>query len=216
MIFPNQTSPDTNKTTSSIPPPLNIPPSRARRQLAARLAAKKAEAANNDPDAADNAALEVASTLPTNPGEEIRAPDDTITPPSESGLEVSGLRTMPAGGASRFSGLFGGSDDSSSSGDEVGFDEDDAGRDLTIGRDGGDYEDTDGGWAKGRIPSSTTAAKERTPLSDEEEDEDLGPELDAKLVLEESRRRGPFADPVGGSDSSEEEELVEIRPRRTS
>lgn len=139
-----------------------------------------------------------------------------FTPPGESGLEVSGLRAVPAGGASRFSGLFGGSDDSSSSGDEVGFDEDDAGRDLTLGRDGDDYEDTDGGWAKGRRPS-TTEAKERTPLSDEEEDEDLGPELDAKLVLENRRKDGPFADPVvGGSDSSEDEELVEIRPRRTS
>ena len=210
----HQTSPDTNKATSSIPPPLNIPPSRARRQLAARLAAKKAEAANSDPDAADNVALDVASTLPTNPGEEIRAPDEVLTLPGESGLEVSGLRTIPSGGASRFSGLFGSSDSSSSS-DEVGFDEDDAGRDITIGREGDDYEDTDGGWAKGRRPS-TTEAKERTPLSDEEEDEDLGPELDAKLVLEESRRRGPFADPVGGSDSSEEEELVEIKPRRSS
>jgi hypothetical protein len=125
-------------------------------------------------------------------------------------------------GASRFSGLFG-SDDSSSSGEDVGFDEDDAGRDLTVSRDGDDFEEPDPpGYqasharrgSKGRRPS-TIEAKERTPLDDgEEDDEDLGPELDAKLVLNE--RRGPFADPEGGGSSSDEEELVEIRPRRTS
>lgn len=178
------------------------------------MAKKKAEAAGNDPDATDHVALQAASTLPTEPGEETLSPGDVITPPGESGLEATGLRTLPAGGASRFSGLFAGSDDSSSSGDDMGFDEDDAGRDLTMGREGDDFEDTDGGWAKGRRPS-TTEAKERT-LLDDEDDEDLGPELAAKLVLEDRNRKGPFADPVGGSDSSEEEELVEIRPRRTS
>jgi hypothetical protein len=147
----------------------------------------------------------------------------TGSPEEREGLEVTGLRTVGGmgEGASRFSGLFGGSDDSSSSGDDLGFDEDDAGRDLTVGRDGDDFEAPDSaglpGYSsrKGRRPS-TTEAKERTLLDDDEDDEDLGPELDAKLVLGE---RGPFADPVdvnARSDSSEEEELVEIRPRRTS
>lgn len=120
-------------------------------------------------------------------------------------------------GASRFSGLFG-SDDSSSSGEDVSFDEDDAGRDVTLGREGDDFEEPDPpGYAVGsgrKARPSTFEAKERRPLDDgEEDDEDLGPELDAKLVL---RDRGPFADPEDGGSSSEEEELVEIRPRRTS
>jgi len=115
-------------------------------------------------------------------------------------------------GASRFSGLFG-SDDSSSSGEDVGFDEDDAGRDVTLGREGDDFEETDPpGYRARKERPSTIEAKERTPIDDGEDDEDLGPELDAKLVL----NQGPFADPEGGGSSSDEEELVEIRPRRTS
>ena len=143
---------------------------------------------------------------------------DTSSGDEESGLQVTGLRTL-GGGASRFSGLFG-SDDSSSSGEDVGFDEDDAGRDLTLGEEHEDLDPDPSGYharrgSKGRRPS-TTEAKERTPLDDEEGDEDLGPELDAKLVLG-GGRRGVFVEPEGaGSSSEEEEELVEIRPRRTS
>ena len=144
---------------------------------------------------------------------------DTSSGDEESGLQVTGLRTL-GGGASRFSGLFG-SDDSSSSGEDVGFDEDDAGRDLSLGEEHEEPEDPTGyqsharRGSKGRRPS-TTEAKERTPLDDEEGDEDLGPELDAKLVLG-GGRRGVFVEPEGaGGSSSEEEELVEIRPRRIS
>lgn len=221
-----QTSPESSKNGGpSIPPPLNIPPSRARRQLAARLAKKKAEANEYaDPDAADNVALETASKLPENPDESAidlgPAAERDIS--ESSGLQITGLRTVS--GASRFSGLFGGSDDSSSSDGETGFDEDEAGRDPTLERSEGDYEDQgaeDSPSLAGRKRSeknrrpSTTEAKERTPLYDEDDDEaaDLGPALDAKLVL----GGGLSADPVDvHDDSSEEDELVEIRPRRTS
>ena len=176
-------------------------------QLAARLAKKKAEAAEaSDPDAADNVALEAASQLSEEPSETMI---DLGNPPERdvqnSGLQISGLRK--GGAASKFSGLFNASDDSSSDG-EQSFDEDDAGRDLTLSRSGGDYEE-DANNAGSQRRQYTTEAKERTPL-DDEDDEDLGEAIDAKLVL----GGGPFADPT--EDSSDDDELVEIRPRRTS
>lgn len=140
-------------------------------------------------------------------------------------MQITGLRTV--GGASRFSGLFSESDDSSSSEGDVGFDEDDAGRDETLGRVEGDFEgenETGGAYQRSRKDSkdrrpSTTEAKERTPLdSDEEEDNedggDLGRAFESKLAI---GAEGPFADPVDINDnSSDEDELVELRPRRTS
>lgn len=224
-------SPESSKTGApSIPPPLNIPPSRARRQLAARLARKQAEAAeaDEDPDAADSLAVEAASHLPEDPSE---GDDVDLGPAAEreiqeagGGLQITGLRTVGGigGTASRFSGLFGGSDDSSSSGeeDDEDFDENEAGRDATVGRPEGDYEgDSSGDLGRRRADKnrrpSTTEAKSRTPLDDEDDDEDvadLGQAVDAKLVL---GREGVFADPTEDS-SDEEDELVEIRPRRTS
>lgn len=209
--------------------------SRARRQLARRLEAKKAEATRNaDPDAADSVALETANQLPDEPYEQMldlntgSNDDDDV---DDSGLQITGLRTVGGigGSASRFSGLFGGSDDSSSSGDDIGFDEDDAGRDETLGRPEGDYEDLDepssGSASRQRIQAvhrrpSTTEAKQRTPLDDEDDDDDdeaadLSQAFDSKLAM---RSEGPFADPidVDESTSSDEDELVEIRPRRTS
>lgn len=230
MLSALQTSPDSKSGIPSIPPPLKIPPSRARRQLARRLAAKKAVAVENaDPDAADQAALEATNALPDDAGDlpiDISAADRDV---EEAGLQITGLRTVGgAGSASRFSGLFSGSDDSSSSDDDIGFDEDDAGKDETIGRAEGDFEGSDDGFgetsqfrwrrrdSRGRRPS-TTEAKERTPLDDDEEDEDaadLGRAFDAKLAI---GAEGPFADPIDVNDgSSDEDELVEIRSRRTS
>lgn len=233
-----QASPESSKI-DSIPPPLNIPPSRARRQLAARLAAKKeASAAESDPDAADSAALDVASRLPQNPDEgdidlgpaterEIREGTSASSP--TSGLNITGLRTVSGLGetASRVSGLFGGSDSSDDSNSYGDLDEDDAGRDLTANRPEGDYEDSSTAERMSPVDAArrqkprrpgTTEAKERVPLDDEDEDaESLGKVLDAKLVLAGDDDRGPFADPVDmRDDSSDEDELVEIRPRRTS
>jgi len=255
-------SPDNKTGVPSIPPPLNIPPSRARRQLAARLAAKKeANAAENaaDPDAADSAALEAAGMMDEEPGEMSMAEERGMLESGGGGegLNITGLRTVSGLGAtaSRFSGLFSGSDDDSSdSGDEGGggdgygggygaYDEDDAGRDVTVGREGGDFEvDEAEGMSpaghgaagnaaarrraererKGRRPS-TTEAKERVALMSDDEDEVVGGM--GKMVLGEGKAEGgPFADPedmegvdtrVEG-DSSDEEQLVEIKPRRTS
>lgn len=177
---------------------------------------------NADPDAADHVPLETANTLPEDPDDH---PID-LSSIEEAGLQITGLRTVSGmtGSASRFSGLFSGSDDSSSSDDEIGFDEDDAGKDETIARAAGDFEVDDDSsgltqrWSRrdsrDRRPS-TTEAKERTPLDDgEDEAADLGRAFDAKLAI---GAEGPFADPVDVNDnSSDEDELVEIRPRRTS
>lgn len=191
----------------------------------------------------DSAALEVASHLPENPDEgdidlgpaterEIRESTSASSP--TSGLNITGLRTVGGLGqtASRVSGLFTGSDSSDDSNGYGDFDEDDAGRDLTANRPEGDYEDSTAEnmspvgssssaaqrRQKPRRPS-TTEAKERFPLDndDEEDAESLGKAIDAKLVLSGDDDRGPFADPVDlRDDSSDEDELVEIRPRRTS
>lgn len=191
--------------------------------MARRLAAKNSAAVPNaDLNAADNVALESASTLPEDPDEhpiDLSVADGDV---EEAGLQVTGLRTV--GGASRFSGLFSGSDDSSSSDDDINFDEDDAGKDETIARAEGDFEGDDdnsgfsGRWNRKYSPArrpSTTEAKERTPLDDDEDEAaDLGRAFDAKLAI---GAEGPFADPIDVNDnSSDEDELVEIRPRRTS
>ncbi|KAK5114401.1 hypothetical protein LTR85_010223 [Meristemomyces frigidus] len=220
--------------SSSIPPPLNIPPSRARRQLAARLAQRKkaAEASEMDPDAADSAALETASQLPDEPNEIDLGPATEKEIRESTGLQITGLRTLGASGsASRFSGLFG-SDDSSSSEEDTEFDEDMTGRDATIGRAEGDFEQEDDAVAAGGVGRrrsqrggkdrrpSTTEAKERTPLDDEDEEDDaaaadLGVAMDRKLHFGDNE--GPFADPLEiEEESSDDDELVEIRPRRTS
>nr|POE47295.1 hypothetical protein CFP56_00627 [Quercus suber] len=156
------TTHDGASTTPSIPPPLNIPPSRARLQLAARLAAKKKEEEEEeeeevdasglpDPDAADAAAVELAQHVPTEPND--IDPDRELS--AATGLQITGLRGSLRGSAaaasgSRFTGLFSSSDSSSSGGgsdddddDERNrFNEDKAGRDETSSRPGDDYETT--------------------------------------------------------------------------
>ena len=264
IFLQTQASSESHKTTggpSIAPPPLNIPPSRARRQLAARLAARKEaeDAAENgdDPDAADAAAVEAAELMDASPEEG----DIDLRPATErsineglsgeeerpEGLNITGLRTVAGlgGAAGRFAGLFTHSDDDSSPGssDEDGDsgvgdsgNEDDAGRDITANRPEGDYEDVA---AESMSPAaasvarrregkarrqSTTEAKERVALDDGEEDEGLAGDLRERLVIGEDGPdggeddRGPFADPVDmrASSSSDEDELVEIRPRRVS
>lgn len=218
-------SPDSVKAGgASIPPPLNIPPSRARRQLAARLAKKKAEAAEDaDPDAADHAALDVAHQLSEEPGEgDIDLGPATELDIEESGLQITGLRTpkLTSGTASRVQGLFGASDDSSSS-EEGDVDEDGVGRDATLSREEADYQEsveTADGFARRsketRRPS-TTEAKQRTPLDDDDDETaGLGSAMERKLAIS---GEGPFADPVDADEgSSDEDEMVEMRPRRTS
>ncbi|KAK3110822.1 sporulation-induced protein [Teratosphaeriaceae sp. CCFEE 6253] len=187
---------------STIPPPLNIPPSRARRQLAARLAQKQKEAeADGDPDAADGEAVELAERMPEegfgHGGGGLPGADEDGEGEGDGGLQITGLRTglVARGSASRFSGLFGSESSSSgededededADGDEGGFDGDGAGRDETAARPEGDYEDpsaSGGGGGAGRRrklrtedrrPSTTTVAAERKPLDDGDEDEEDG------------------------------------------
>lgn len=214
----SQDPPNTKGANASVPPPLNIPPSRARRQLAARLAQRKkeAEAAETDPDAVDHAALETAHQLPEEPSDLDLGPA-TEKELREAGLQITGLRP---GDASKFSGMFDSDEDSSDS----DLDEDEAGRDETLGREGGDYDDPDtAGVGRRRSQKqrhrrpSTTEAKERKPLDDDDDDDDEGDISAAfgkKMVLNESE--GPFADPEEMEDEDSEDELVEIKPRRSS
>lgn len=86
------------------PPPLQIPPSRARRQFAARLAQRKAalEAANRERD---------ISTEPSDTFEE-----GLIASPEEARLDEPKGKESGKGGPERFSNLFSG--DSSDEDDE--------------------------------------------------------------------------------------------------
>ena len=235
---------------SSIPPPLNIPPSRARRQLAARLAQRKreAEAVDLDPDAADAVALETASQLPEEPRAIDLGPATDRAMSEATGLQITGLRPvggLQSGSASRFSGLFG-SDDSSSSGEEEEEeeeDDDDDDEEEESAHEGGaagpkgsehaaqgEFLAPVGGVGRRRSQRaagkdrrpSTTEAKERTLLDDDEDDEDLSA-ADLGEVMDRSLHfgndgEGPFADPVemDEEEDSSEDELVEIKPRKTS
>ncbi|OQO11223.1 hypothetical protein B0A48_05479 [Cryoendolithus antarcticus] len=220
-----QNSPKDNKT---LPPPLNIPPSRARRLLAQRLAQKK-ENTEHDPDAADATAIETANQLPLEP--DSLATDlgpATERELQEAGLHISGLDTVAQDRAA--TGSSDGAQDiddinSSDCTDGSSDDED------SLLRHSGDDDVDESGLLRRRSQKqrqrrpSTTEAKERHMLdsSDEEEEEDEEGEgmesaFDRKLVLGE----GPFADPVGEGSSdgdeggSSEEEVVEMKVRRAS
>jgi len=179
----------------------------------------------------DALAVETASHLREEP-EELDL--GAVSPQAGAGLQLTGIRSaagggLPSGSASKFSGLFG-SDSSSSEEDEDFDDEGDAGRDATLGRPEGEYGDAGSGSSssgsvgrrrsqKGRRPS-TTEAKQRTPLSDDDDDEEedeLSSGFENRLRFGESRGEGPFADPEAEeASSSDEDDMVEIRPRRTS
>lgn len=229
--------------------PLNIPPSRARRTLAARLAQRNQDkSSNDDPDAADASALEVASDLPEEPWEL----SNMAQAQDPEGLQITGLRTVSGashlsrGSRSKFSGLFSSSDDSDNDddddddddddNDDSSLDEDEAGRDHTLTREGGEYEDESPSAPRRRRSirrPNTTEAAVRRPLDDGDtsssEDleisdlpDDLPDSLERKLVLEAAAQGGPFADPPSGfgdggiddDDDSSEDELVEIRSVR--
>ncbi|KAI6794448.1 hypothetical protein KC332_g16967 [Hortaea werneckii] len=212
-------SPDAGKT-GSVPEPLKIPPSRARRQLQARLDAKKEkEPDRNDPDAEDAAAVETATLLPNEPDDL----DDNLGaggPQSPEG-PITGVKTVRGmkESGSKFSGLFG----SDSSDDEDEDDDDDeatpAGYDHPgVDRPPGTAEGPQGQDSSGvgrrnsqkdRRPS-TTEAKERQPLSDEDEDVAAAEQMEQLRINE---TRGSFTYP---DDDSSDDDMVEIRPRRTS
>jgi len=197
-----------------------------------------------DPDAADGEAVRFAQELPEEPRGVDLGGGGLVEGGEVAGLQITGLRSLgQRGSASRFSGLFGSEDSSSEDGDE---DEEEAGGDVGRGEAGGKaeggFEGTEAAGAvaaggvgrrrsQGERRPSTTEAKERKPLDDEDDDEDEdedgavdlgahGTGAQHQLHLGE----GPFADPVEMSseddeddDDNSEDELVEIRPtRRTS
>lgn len=149
---------------------------------------------------------------------EIDLDDATVNPDGHNTFEVTGLRTLGAGmtTSSKFSGLFSSSDDEDSSGSDRSYDEDEAGRDLTLNRAEGEHEGSEEMRKPPRRPrrQSTTEAKTRKPLDDgDDEVLELARDVDRKMMLGQSE--GPFADPEG-EDNSSEDELVEIKTRRTS
>lgn len=141
------------------------------------------------------------------------------------GLNITGLRTVSGLGAtaSRFSGLFSGSnsdDDSDSDsghGDEVDADDSNEREDEAEGMSPAAASASVGGRGVRRTPS-TTEAKERMALFEDDEDEVAEVGKGVRGMVLGGEDRGPFADPVemGDGSSEEEEELVEIRTRRTS
>ncbi|KAK4502235.1 hypothetical protein PRZ48_005660 [Zasmidium cellare] len=209
--LPNTDSPDANKTTSSVAP-LNIGPSRARRTLQRRLAERQEREGDGDGDD-DQPEIDLDHATP----EDERG---------ESGLQITGLRTVSGAGSharlGRFGGLFvgGSSDEEEESHSDDSDDEGHAGRDETLFREGGDYE---GAGGRRRRPS-TTEAKERLPLSDDEgeevSDEALAREMQRRLSVGVGEGEGGEGllggDDEEEEDSSDDEGLVEIRTRRTS
>jgi hypothetical protein len=142
---------------------------------------------------------------------------------SASGLQITGLRTVSGGqgAAGRFSGLFSSSDSSEEDDGEgsSGSDEGDAGRDNTVGRAEGDFEQ---GERRPKRRPSTTEAKERRAIDDFDDDDN-----------NDGMGKGVFGVPRGnntpgvggmneedqgssGSSESDDEGMVEIRTRRSS
>lgn len=167
-----------------------------------------------------------------------------------SGLQITGLRgTLGAGAGERsaaghFTGLFSSSDDDesdSSDEEEEEEDEGDAGRDLTVGREEGDFEVEERRRrrrkGKGRRPS-TTERKERGSIDDDDDDDDddendddddenmtdgindgkvFGlPPRGNKGSLRGSGQGEEESSGSGEGSSSDDEGMVEIRTRRSS
>lgn len=202
-------SPDGNLNAPSVQP-LNIPPSRARRTLQERLLRRTQAQSGGGGGRGGNAGDE-----PDGEGEG-GAPEIDLdaAEPAHDGLEISGvMRTMRPGTSHKFSGLFTTSSDEDGDDSSEG-DEDDAGRDLTVGREGGDFEDDD---VEGERVGLQTRATGRRLLDDDDEE---GEEGGGRRLSLSAGEGGPFADSAGeedeGEDSSGDEGMVEIRTRRTS
>lgn len=230
---------------------MNVAPSRARRQLAVRLAQRQKETTDIeslDPDAADPIALETSEELPIEPLSNL--PDLDLSAPTERelqeaglpGLQISGLRlhgssqaASQATAVDRFSGFGSGLDSdsdsdarssSSSASAEDSEDDDDDEMEIEQRRRQQYREDfaTNDSPRKGRRPS-TTEAKYRIPLDEDEGAAAAAATADRGVsrsgMATEGEAESPFADPVELSedstdDSSDEGDVVEIRPRRIS
>lgn len=150
-----------------------------------------------------------------------------------SGLQITGLRTVSGSGAAgRFSGLFSSSDSSDDDGEDdlSSDDEGDAGRDLTVGRAEGDFEQAESSGNGKRLPRrrpSTTEAKERRAIDDFDDDDDDNNEEGMGKEGLFGIPRGNNTPGVGGlrhqqeeesgsGSSSDDEGMVEIKTRRSS
>ena len=162
--------------------------------------------------------METVTQLPNEP-DDLDGNFDAGGPQSPEG-PITGVKTVRGmkESGSKFSGLFG----SDSSDDEDEDDDDERtseGNDHPgVGRSPGTAEgphrqDLSGvgrrNSQKDRRPS-TTEAKERQPLSDEDEDVAAAEQMEQLRINE---TRGSFTYP---DDDSSDDDMVEIRPRRTS
>lgn len=187
---------------------------------------------SGDPDAADATAVETASLMPEDGDGLVDLGEATDHEMSQaagtSGLQITGLRTVSGSGAAgRFSGLFSSSDSSDDEDDASNSsDEGDAGRDHTVGRAEGDFEQAESsGRRLPRRRPSTTEAKERRAIDDfDDDDDDNNEEGMGKEVLF-GIPSGNNTPGVGGlrqeeesasGSSSDDEGMVEIRTRRSS
>lgn len=174
---------------------------------------------NGDPDAADATAVETAAMMPEEGDGMVDLGSATEHEMSQaSGLQITGLRTVSGSNAAgHFSGLFSSSD---SSDDDDGngsnsSDEGEAGRDHTVGREEGDFEQ---GEMRRRRRPSTTEAKARTSIDDDYDDDDEvndGREVFG-LPKGTSKDVPEVEESSSGSGSSDDEGMVEIRTRRSS
>jgi hypothetical protein len=94
-----------------VPPPLQVPPSRARRQFAARLAQRRAE---------KQAAQEAADGDDEDDNDNENEDFSILSPNSESDVTKKSPLTGGEGGSGRFSRMFEGIEDSSDEDDELG------------------------------------------------------------------------------------------------
>lgn len=165
--------------------------------------------------------METADYLPEDPedfDQDLAAGGPPSPGTAREGLQITGVRTVSGmrETASKFSGLFG--SDSSDDGNED-FDEEDAAtnRALAPVREAYGFDDSDASrreTAKGRRPS-TTEAKERQPLSSDEEEDVSAAEQMERLRVQDNR--SPFADPEDDEEEdSSDDDVVEIPPKRTN
>lgn len=172
---------------------------------------------SGDPDAADAIAVETALLMPEEGDGMVDLGPATEQEMSQaSGLQITGLRTASAAGAAgHFSGLFSSSDSSDEDRDGSGSsDEGEAGRDHTVGRAEGDFEQSER--RRRRRRPSTTEAKSRGAIDDDYDDDEVNDGREVFGLPKGSSAMSEMVEESSGSGSSDDEGMVEIRTRRSS
>lgn len=171
-----------------------------------------------DPDAADAVSMETAAMMPEEGDGMVDLGPATEQEMSQaSGLQITGLRTVGGStAAGHFSGLFSSSDSSEDDDGDASMssDEGEAGRDHTVGREEGDFEQSE---RRRRRRPSTTEAKSRGAIDDDYDDDD-DEVHDGREVfgLPQGRTMPQAEESSSGSGSSDDEGMVEIKTRRSS